>query len=160
MPAVLKAERGGRQGHSDGPDFERISVLQGRLRALDRAAEDADTVVAACLVWVADALTDIAAESGDPRSTHLLLDEASAALAAVPSGDAGRPDLASPAGLLTEREHAVLVRLQEDVPLRQIASELFVSHNTVKSHVRAVYRKLRVSSRTGAVARARQLGLV
>ncbi|PSM41113.1 helix-turn-helix transcriptional regulator [Streptomyces dioscori] len=91
-------------------------------------------------------------------------------MAAVPSGDGdgdgggdedgGRPDPATPACLLTEREHAVLVRLQEDVPLRQIGSELFISHNTVKSHVRAVYRKLRVSSRTGAVARARQLGLL
>jgi ATP/maltotriose-dependent transcriptional regulator MalT len=144
MSTVLNAERRGRQAHFEGPDFERVSVLQGRLRALDRAAEDADTVVAACLVWVADAL----------------LDEASAALAAVPPADPGRPDLATPAGLLTEREHAVLVRLQEDAPLRQIGAELFVSHNTVKSHVRAVYRKLRVSSRTDAVARARQLGLL
>ncbi|WP_328497732.1 LuxR C-terminal-related transcriptional regulator [Streptomyces sp. NBC_00414] len=160
MPTVLNAGQRGRQAHSDGPEFERVSVLQGQLRALDRTAEDADTVVTACLVWVADALMDIAAESGDPRSTHMLLDEASAALAAVPDGDAGRPDLAKPAGLLTEREHAVLVRLQEDVPLRQIGSELFISHNTVKSHVRAVYRKLRVSSRTAAVARARQLALI
>ncbi|WP_314413947.1 helix-turn-helix transcriptional regulator [Streptomyces sp. DSM 40484] len=160
MSTVLNAERRGRQAHFEGPDFERVSVLQGRLRALDRAAEDADTVVAACLVWVADALMDIAAESGDPHSTNMLLDEASAALAAVPPADPGRPDLATPAGLLTEREHAVLVRLQEDAPLRQIGAELFVSHNTVKSHVRAVYRKLRVSSRTDAVARARQLGLL
>ncbi len=160
MPTVLNAERRGRQAHSDGPEFERVSVLQGQLRALDRAAEDADTVVAACLVWVADALMDIAAESDDPGSTHMLLDEASAALAAVPPGDAGRRDLTAPAALLTGREHAVLVMLQEDVPLRQIGSELFISHNTVKSHVRAVYRKLRVSSRTGAVARARHLGLL
>jgi ATP/maltotriose-dependent transcriptional regulator MalT len=61
---------------------------------------------------------------------------------------------------LTEREHSVLVRLQEDVPLRQIGLDLFISHNTVKTHARAVYRKLGVSSRTQALDRARQLGLL
>ena len=42
----------------------------------------------------------------------------------------------------------------------EIADELFVSRNTVKTHVRAVYRKLMVSSRNDAVSRARDAGLL
>jgi LuxR family maltose regulon positive regulatory protein len=50
--------------------------------------------------------------------------------------------------------------LQSDLTLRDIGSELFVSRNTAKSHVASVYRKLGVTSRTAAVARARQLELI
>jgi LuxR family maltose regulon positive regulatory protein len=42
----------------------------------------------------------------------------------------------------------------------QIASELFISRNTLKSHVKAIYRKLGVGSREEAVASARRLGLL
>ena len=42
----------------------------------------------------------------------------------------------------------------------EIAGELFVSVNTVKTHVKSIYRKLVVSSRREAVARARQLRLI
>mgnify|MGYP000281851555 CR=1 FL=1 len=41
-----------------------------------------------------------------------------------------------------------------------IGTELFVSHNTVKGHVKAIYRKLAVNSRSQAVARGRELGLL
>jgi LuxR family transcriptional regulator, transcriptional regulator of spore coat protein len=60
---------------------------------------------------------------------------------------------------LTDRERVVLARLSEDATLRQIASELFVTRNTVKSQVRSVYRKLGVSSRAEALARAQEAGL-
>jgi hypothetical protein len=43
---------------------------------------------------------------------------------------------------------------------RAIAAELYVSVSTVRSQVQAVYRKLEVSSRAGAVDRARELGLI
>lgn len=39
---------------------------------------------------------------------------------------------------------------------REIADELFVSRNTVKTHLRGIYRKLGVPTRTLAVARARE----
>ena len=42
----------------------------------------------------------------------------------------------------------------------EIADELFVSYNTARSHAKAIYRKLAVSSRAGAVDRARDLGLL
>ena len=42
----------------------------------------------------------------------------------------------------------------------EIAGELFVSVNTVKTHVKSIYRKLDVSSRRDAVARSRELRLI
>ena len=61
---------------------------------------------------------------------------------------------------LTDREQAVLGFLDSDLSTRQIADELYVSVNTVKSQVRSVYRKLDVSRRGDAVRRARHLGLL
>jgi LuxR family maltose regulon positive regulatory protein len=57
---------------------------------------------------------------------------------------------------LTQRERNVLRLLDSDLSLREIAAELFVSYNTVKSHTSAVYRKLGVSTRAEAVAIARR----
>ncbi len=61
---------------------------------------------------------------------------------------------------LTDRERVVLSRLDDQTTLRQIATELFVTRNTVKSQVRSVYRKLGVSTRAEAQALARQAGLL
>jgi LuxR family maltose regulon positive regulatory protein len=69
---------------------------------------------------------------------------------------------ASGGGLLeppSEAELAVLRLLTTDLSTREIASELFLSPNTVRSHTRAIYRKLHVGSRADAVARAAALGL-
>ena len=61
---------------------------------------------------------------------------------------------------LTTRELAVLRLLSTQLSTREISHELQVSVNTVRSQVRAIHRKLEVTSRTEAVARARQLGLL
>ena len=50
--------------------------------------------------------------------------------------------------------------LTTNLSARQISAELFVSPNTVSSHMRAIYRKLGVHSRVDAVARAEHLGLL
>jgi LuxR family maltose regulon positive regulatory protein len=60
---------------------------------------------------------------------------------------------------LTEHELAVLALLPSVLTLREIADRRYVSLNTVKSQTRAIYRKLGVTGRAEAVARARQLGL-
>lgn len=57
----------------------------------------------------------------------------------------------SPVSSLSEREHDVFQQLQTARTLHEIADELRVSINTVKTHQRAIYRKLGVSSRREAV---------
>ncbi|MFK7920161.1 MAG: LuxR C-terminal-related transcriptional regulator, partial [Ilumatobacter sp.] len=61
---------------------------------------------------------------------------------------------------LSERETAVLRDLPTKLSQREIAGELFVSLNTVKTHCTAIYRKLAVDSRRAAVQAARDLGLL
>ena len=62
--------------------------------------------------------------------------------------------------LPTEAELSVLRLLASDLSQREIGAVLFLSMNTVKTHARALYRKLGVSSREEAVARATALGLL
>ncbi len=64
-----------------------------------------------------------------------------------------------PVEVLTNREHAVLVRLSSPRSLDELASDMSVSVNTVKTHVRAIYAKLGVNNRRAAVIAARRLGL-
>jgi LuxR family maltose regulon positive regulatory protein len=61
---------------------------------------------------------------------------------------------------LTPKELEVLRLLATRLSRREIAARLYVSLNTVKTHQRAVYRKLRVEHRSAAVSRARELGLL
>ncbi|QYJ15591.1 HTH-type transcriptional regulator MalT [Rubrobacter xylanophilus DSM 9941] len=61
---------------------------------------------------------------------------------------------------LTERELEVLHLIASGRSNRQISQELFVSVGTAKTHVNHLYRKLGAHSRTQAVARARELGLI
>jgi LuxR family maltose regulon positive regulatory protein len=71
------------------------------------------------------------------------------------------PETVLPADLeLSERELGVLRLLASELSQREIASQLYVSFNTVKAHTRSIFRKLGVSTRADAVARARELGLL
>lgn len=65
-----------------------------------------------------------------------------------------------PANLLTEREVEVLRLLAQGLTTAQTGSEMFISENTVKTHIRHILEKLDVSNRAEAVARATQLGLI
>jgi len=58
---------------------------------------------------------------------------------------------------LTQRERDVLRMLPSRLTLREIASELYVSVNTLKFHLRVIYRKLGVNSRAEATALARSM---
>lgn len=57
-------------------------------------------------------------------------------------------------------EKRVLGEMPSCLTVDEIAAELHVSRNTVKTQVAAIYRKLRVSSRSAAVSKARTLGLL
>ena len=64
------------------------------------------------------------------------------------------------ASTLTEAELRLIPYLTTHLSFREIGGRLCVSRNTVRSQAMAVYRKLSVTSRSGAVERARGLGLV
>jgi len=68
------------------------------------------------------------------------------------------PEPAAPA--LTRRERSVLAMLAEGKSYAEVGLKLGVSENTVRSHVRSIYEKLGVSSKTEAVMTGLRLGLV
>lgn len=75
--------------------------------------------------------------------------------------DAARSPGLTPAQVgLTPREHEVLACLVEGKSYKAVASELGISIDTVRSHIRSVYRKLQVHSVSEAVGRALREGLV
>ena len=61
---------------------------------------------------------------------------------------------------LTAREREVLRHVSSLLSTAEVASEMYVSVNTVKTHLRNIYRKLAATSRRQAVRRARQLELI
>lgn len=129
---------------------------------LQRAAETAVELAGALL------------RRGQTAAARDLLDGAGEAASALPNALAlraaidaawGRADDLAAAALedgdaLTLAELRVLRFLPSYLTLRQIAARLQVSTNTVKTQAHAVYRKLGVSSRAGAVERAAEIGLV
>ncbi len=79
------------------------------------------------------------------------------------AGNAGRPP-ERPRGrvgdTLTAREHDVLAMIRQGFANKRIARTLAISPETVKSHIKRIFSKLAVSTRTEAVSRAGSLGLV
>jgi LuxR family maltose regulon positive regulatory protein len=61
---------------------------------------------------------------------------------------------------LTEREREVLRHVSGMLNTAEVASEMYISINTVKSHLKSIYRKLAAGHRGEAVRRARQLELI
>ena len=64
------------------------------------------------------------------------------------------------ANLLTDREVEVLRFLSRGLTTAQTGAKMFISENTVKTHIRHILEKLEVSNRAEAVAKATQLGLI
>ncbi|GGW51225.1 LuxR C-terminal-related transcriptional regulator [Streptomyces galilaeus] len=80
-------------------------------------------------------------------------------------GGQPRPESPSPPPPLVEvelsgRERDVLERLARMMSTEEVAADLYVSVNTVKTHLKSVYRKLAVNRRGDAVRRARDLRLL
>jgi LuxR family maltose regulon positive regulatory protein len=61
---------------------------------------------------------------------------------------------------LTDKEIEVLRQLATLLSTQEIASNMFISVNTVKTHIRGIFRKLAASRRNEAIRRARDLGLI
>jgi DNA-binding NarL/FixJ family response regulator len=77
-------------------------------------------------------------------------------LKAAMAGDQAR----IPESNLSSREMEVLVCLAQGRTTAQIAAELYISENTVKTHVRHILEKLEASNRAEAVSKATQMGLI
>jgi LuxR family maltose regulon positive regulatory protein len=75
-------------------------------------------------------------------------------------GRLSRPANGQPAALLTDSEVAVLRFLPSHMTNQEIAESLFLSINTIKTHLSSVYRKLGVANRRQAIAQARRLELL
>ncbi len=134
----------------------RYAILSSAFLQLGRT-DDLDTALRAAL---ADGLTltdtsvfsraalDYAARSIEcwPVGEHDLAGEVSH----TPAASAG----------LTSRELEILILLRDAGSTQHIATRLFLSVNTVKSHIKSIYRKLGVTSRASAVLRAEAEGLL
>jgi LuxR family maltose regulon positive regulatory protein len=119
-------------------------------------------------------LTPVLCDLSDPAGAADLLGQARAVLASRPDG--AKPQLIRAEQLalrlasrkrpqplaeaLTEREAEVLRLLRGTLSLREIGQELFLSANTIKTHSRAIYRKLGVCTRQEAVERGHQMGIL
>jgi LuxR family maltose regulon positive regulatory protein len=101
-----------------------------------------------------------AAEHQDLAGDHArrLLSLVAAPEAEAP--DSRQPPAASSADPLSERELQVLRLLDSELSGPQIARELFISHNTLRTHTKHIFTKLEVTTRRAAVRRARERGLL
>ncbi|TDB69603.1 LuxR C-terminal-related transcriptional regulator, partial [Micromonospora sp. KC723] len=164
----------------DGPDAEAwplpVRLAAGLLEAV-LARRDGDDRRAGRLL---ERVLDLAAPEGhrrvftraEPAVRDLLAAHLDSGTAHWPTVSdlvrgAGEPAERGPAGTartldepLTERELTILRYLQSILSNVEIASELSLSVNTVKTHVRNIYRKLDATRRREAVRRARELRLI
>jgi LuxR family maltose regulon positive regulatory protein len=84
-------------------------------------------------------------------------------LAASPGKSEDKPDLPPAEPLidpLSQRELKILQLIAQGLSNREIGERLFLALDTIKGHNRKIFDKLQVQSRTEAIARARELGLL
>ncbi len=153
-----------------------VAIARRRLRALNPLLPSLSTAMPFDAFQIHLLTAETYAAIGDLRAAavhaeaarqhHELLADAGileARLAAMISktppdaSTAGRPRTAP---TLTARERDILALLPTTLTLREVGDELYVSRDTVKSYVTRIYRKLGVSSRSAAVTRATELGML
>ncbi|MAA63487.1 MAG: helix-turn-helix transcriptional regulator [Alteromonadaceae bacterium] len=143
----------------NGKRTEAINVLT---EALKRASKEGfirlfveeDSVIHPLILAIDDASIQPAYLD---RLKSLLRDQATAANPTSGKASAGGDSLIEP---LSTRESEVLSLINEGLANKEIAERMDVAGTTVKAHIRNLYGKLQVKSRTEALARARQLGIL
>ena len=147
------------------------SAVPAAMRGVQLARRSPENVM---LSYALASAADVAFDHDHSDADRLLLEARSIVDRCVDPGIAGRylARVESRHGLadrvssdefieeLTDRELAVLRYLPSQLSQREIAGELYVSLNTVKTHCKAIYRKLGVDGRQAAVHAARQYGLL
>jgi LuxR family maltose regulon positive regulatory protein len=129
-------------------------------------------------VSAALALADVRQRQRDPTAARRLLSRARDILQTLPDPGDGfdrlertekslrlraprhATSIAAPFWEMSPREIEVLRLLPSALSQREIAAELYVSFNTIRTHTRVIFSKLGVTSRAEAVLRARELGLI
>ncbi|MEV4422935.1 LuxR C-terminal-related transcriptional regulator [Patulibacter sp. NPDC049589] len=129
----------------DGVEHLLTLMLRARLE-LARGHRDSARQLAAAARAIADDCVDLGGLTRHLDDTEEAIDR--------PSSNA---TLGSP---LSPAELRVLRMLPGGLPLSRIASELFLSTNTVRTHARMIYRRLGANSRADAIAAARTRGLL
>lgn len=151
----------GEQGTLHEASFRLLKQGVARLDSDGDAAEvDASLLVDGILLLV---LSEARDSPGTAEFTRRLGAERSQRVAEQlrsASRIVSRAPAAGIAVTLTPREQEVLAELQWHRPLAVVAADLNISLNTVKTHVRAIYRKLQVDGRSRAVDKAHQLNLL
>jgi LuxR family transcriptional regulator, maltose regulon positive regulatory protein len=156
-----------------GASFEARGRRDEALAALERCVllsrrGDYFDVVAIALIRQAALLRAM----GRRSETAPLIEEARALVAACPdpriiADELAKVDHEPPAArprpdddALSARELVVLKMLGGRLSEKDIGRELYLSHNTIHSHTKSIYRKLNASSRSEALRNARELGLI
>jgi len=145
------------------------SDLDDDLRAVQRFASAVEHLPVTAVV--AFAVAKLRLRLGAPVEAAKALEAADDAIAAMPAPgylavlrDALRSELATvdvgTIESLNERELEVLDAVARCESRSAAAKELFISVNTVKTHLRSAYRKLRVADRDAAIRRAVALGML
>jgi LuxR family maltose regulon positive regulatory protein len=125
-------------------------AVQVRLELIHAHLALADPVGARMLLREID---DIQRRHGDLGMLGERVEEVHGLLAHMPGGPVG-------VSALTAAELRLIPYLHTYLTFREIAQRLFLSPHTVKSEAVSLYRKLGVSSRSAAMARAEELGLI
>jgi LuxR family transcriptional regulator, maltose regulon positive regulatory protein len=127
-------------------------------RALERALNLAEPDGPLLWFWLHPA-PDLLQRHARHRTAHpaLIADILHLLAGQAPASPAGPPPPLEP---LSHSEIRVLRYLPTNLSASQIASELYVSHNTIRTHMRHLYAKLGTHRRFEAVERARALGLL
>jgi DNA-binding NarL/FixJ family response regulator len=145
---------------------EQVIAHAGELRRLRIASTG---VIAAALLrrgngtGATDLLRTCLAHARPPSGDELAAMPADAARllrALGHEGGGASNDAVSGGGALTRGEEHLLVLLATTMTRQEIADELFLSINTIKTRCHRLYRRLGVQSRTAAVTVARRRGLI
>lgn len=149
--AVAAADMAVMSARQGGAILEVAKTLLGKAQIFEQLG---DHRTAKAILEEAGPLVRDCADAGI-ASTLLASAERSAGVAVT-----SRNDACALGEELTPKELEVLRLLATRLSRREIGERLYVSLNTVKTHQRAVYRKLGVEHRSAAVSRARELGLL
>ena len=132
---------------SEDPQVVRQVIARGALGYVPKSANPHTLLLAIKLVL-----------GGELYIPPLVLNDLSDDLPSTPPPDGGEGDAAP--SQLTERQVAVLRLIGEGKPNKAIAVALNLSENTVKVHVTAIFKALRVVNRTQAARVGRSSGLI